>query len=89
MNPDIEVRPLAELSRKGVAGKRIQVEDLLASGQEGDLPFEIGCLVVYVPLPWPELRDRRSFGWFLKMSEDQIAESDLVIRDLFVRAGVV
>jgi hypothetical protein len=88
MNPDIEVRPLAELSRKGAAGKRIQVEDLLASGQEGDLPFEIGSLSVYVPLPWPELRDRRSFGWFLKMSEDQIAESDLVIRDLFQMAGV-
>jgi len=89
MNPDIEVRPLAELSRKGVAGKRIQVEDLLASGQEGDLPFEIGPLIIYVPLPWPELRDRRAFGWFLKMSEDQIADSDLVITDLFAKAGVV
>jgi len=89
MNPDIEVRPLAELSRKGAAGRRIQVEDLLASGQEGDLPFDIGPLAVYVPLPWPELRDRRAFGWFLKLSEGQIAESDLVIRDLFARAGVV
>lgn len=88
MNPEIEVRPMAEVSRKGAAGRRIQVEDLLASGQEGDLPFEIGSLAVYVPLPWPELRDRRAFGWFLKMSEGQIAESDLVIRDLFQMAGV-
>jgi hypothetical protein len=53
------------------------------------MPFEIGSLAVYVPLPWPELRDRRAFGWFLRMSEDQIAESDLVIRDLFQKARVV
>jgi len=87
--PDIDVRPLAELGRKGSAGRRIQIEDLLASGQEGDLPFEIGPLALYVPLPWPELRDRRAFGWFLRLSEDQIAESDLVIRDLYRAAGVI
>jgi len=86
--PDIDVRPLAEVGRKGAAGRRIQIEDLLAAGQEGDLPFEIGSMAIYVPLPWPELKDRRAFGWFLKMSEDQIAESDLVIRDLYRAAGV-
>ena len=89
MNPDIEVRPMVEVSRKGAAGRRIQVDDLLASGQEGSMPFEIGSLGVYVPLPWPELRDRRTFGWFLRMSEDQIAESDLVITNLFAKAGVI
>jgi len=89
MNPDVEVRPMAEVSRKGAAGRRIQIEDFLASGQEGSMPFEIGSLGVYVPLPWPELRDRRNFGWFLRMSEDQIAESDLVITHLFSKAGVV
>lgn len=89
MNPDIEVRPLAEVGRKGLAGRRIQIEDLLAGGQEGAMPFEIGSQAVYVPLPWPELKDRRAFGWFLRMSEGQIAESDLVIRDLFQRAGVI
>jgi hypothetical protein len=88
MNPDIEVRPMAEVGRKGASGKRIQIEDLLAAGQEGVAPFEIGPLGIYVPLPWPELRDRRAFGWFLKMSESQIAESDLVISDLFHKAGV-
>lgn len=88
MNPDIEVRPMAEVGRKGASGKRIQIEDLLAAGQEGDMPFKIGPLGIYVPLPWPELRDRRAFGWFLKMSESQIAESDLVISDLFHKAGV-
>jgi hypothetical protein len=87
--PDIEVRPMAEVARKGAAGRRIQVEDLLASGQEGIWPFEITSLGVYVPIPWPELRDRRAFGWFLRMSESQIAESDLVIRDLFQQAGVI
>jgi hypothetical protein len=87
--PDIEVRPLAEIGRKGAAGRRIQIEDLLASGQEGDLPFEISVLGVYIAIPWPELRNRRAFGWFLKMSESQIAESDLVIRDLYHRAGVL
>ena len=86
--PDIEVRPLAEVGRKGAAGRRIQIEDILAAGQEGKLPFDIGANAVYVPLPWPELKDRRAFGWFLRMSEEQIAESDLVIRDLYKMAGV-
>lgn len=86
--PDIEVRPLAEVGRKGSAGRRIQIEDLLAAGQEGDLPFEIGANAVYVPIPWPELRNRSNFGWFLKMSELQIAQSDLVIKDLYKAAGV-
>jgi len=87
--PDIMVLPMAEVARKGAAGRRIQIEDLLASGQEGDWPFEVSSLAIYVPLPWPELKDRRAFGWFLRMSEDQIAESDLVIRDLFQDAGVI
>ncbi len=87
--PEIDVRPLAEVGRKGSAGRRIQIEDLLAAGQEGDLPFEIGPMAVYVPLPWPELENRRAFGWFLRMSEEQIAESDLVIRDLYRVAGVI
>lgn len=87
--PDIDVRPLAEVGRKGLSGRRIQIEDLLAAGQEGDLPFEVGPMALYVPLPWPELRDRRAFGWFLNMSESQIAESDLVIRDLYRIAGVI
>lgn len=87
--PDIEVRPLAEVGRKGAAGRRIQIEDLLAAGLEGNLPFEIGSTAVYVPLPWPELRDRRAFGWFLRMSEGQIAKSDLVIRDLYQMSGVI
>jgi hypothetical protein len=89
MHSDIEIRPMAEVSRKGASGRRIQIEDLLAAGQEGSMPFVVGANAVYVPLPWPELKDRRAFGWFLRMSESQIAESDLVIRDLFNKAGVL
>ena len=89
MYPNYEVRPLCEVGRKGLSGRRIQIEDLLAAGQEGVMPFEIGSLACYVALPWPELKDRRAFGWFLRMSESQIAESDLVIRDLYNMAGVV
>ena len=81
MGEPIEVRPTAELSRKGAAGRRIQCEDLLASGEE--IPFDVTKQAVYVPIPWPELKERRAFGWFLRMSEDQIMDSDLAISHLF------
>ena len=79
----IELRPTAELTRKGRAGRRIQVEDLLAAGTEGELPFELKAGAAYVPVPWPEIQERRAFGWFLRMSEDQILDSDLVISHIF------
>jgi hypothetical protein len=75
----VDMRPTAEVSRKGAAGRRIQLEDLLAAGQEGELPFELRKYAVYLPIPWPELKERRAFGWFLRMSEEQILESDLAI----------
>jgi hypothetical protein len=79
----MERRPTAELSRKGAAGRRIQLEDLLMAGQEGDLPFDLKPCVNYVAIPWPELKERRAFGWVLRQSEEQILESDLVISTLF------
>lgn len=79
----MEVRPTAELTRKGAAGRRIQCEDLLASGDLIDLPFSITEDAVYVPIPWPELQERRAFGWFLRMSEEQIMGSDLGVSHLF------
>jgi len=79
----VEVRPTAELTRKGAAGRRIQIEDLLAAGQEGELPFTLTREAVYVPIPWPELKERRAFGWFLRLSEEQILDSDLAISWLF------
>ncbi len=83
-NADIAVFPSAELSRNKRTGKRLQLEELLAAGQEGNLPFDVPGETVYVSIPWKELRDRRMFGWFLRMSESQILESDIVIRDLLL-----
>jgi hypothetical protein len=77
----IMVDPAAEGMRKK-DGKRIQLEDLLASGTEGNLPFDIHPQTVYIPFPWTELRDREMFGWFLRMSESQIMKSDLSVKYL-------
>jgi hypothetical protein len=71
----------AEGGRKR-GGKRLELEDILASGTEGKLPFPVPQTTVYMPVLWPELRDREIFGWFLRMSEDQIMESDLAVRYL-------
>ena len=78
---EIQVNIPAELSRKR-GGRRIQLEDLLAAGTQGRLPFEVTEQAVYVPIPWTELRDREYFGWFLRMSESQILHSDLAIKYL-------
>ena len=79
----VEIVPGAELSRKGPNGKRIQLEDLLAAGEQDNLHFKVPSDTIYVPFPWPELRERRMFGWFLRMSEDQILGSDLAVSTLF------
>jgi len=72
-----EVRPNAELGRT-TAGKRIQLEDILAAGQEGVLPFSLGQ-AVFLPVPWQEILERQTFGWFLRLSEEQILNSDLAV----------
>lgn len=77
----IMVDPHAELSRKA-DGKRLQLEDLLASGIDGKVPFTVYPHSVYVPYSYVELRDRQVFGWFLRMSEGQIMESDLAVSAL-------
>jgi hypothetical protein len=77
----IIVDPAAEGMRKK-DGKRIQLEDLLATGTDGKLPFDLCAYTIYVPFPWPELRDREIFGWFLRMSEDQIMDSDISVKYL-------
>jgi hypothetical protein len=74
----------AEGGRKQ-GGKRLELEDILASGTEGKLPFPVPPTTVYIPVLWPELRDREIFGWFLRMSEDQIMESDIAVRHLIDR----
>lgn len=77
-----KVYPDVEVSRRP-DGKRIQLEDLFAAGQNGSHRFRIEPQSIYVPIPWPELQDRRAFGWFLRMDEDEILNSDLAISDLF------
>jgi hypothetical protein len=77
----IVVDPNSETMRKK-NGRRIELEDLLATGTDGNLPFDVYTYNVYVPFPWPELRDREFFGWFLRMSEDQIMASDIVVKYL-------
>ena len=81
----IIVDPAAEGMRKK-DGKRLQLEDLLASGTDGNLPFDLCDYTVYVPFPWTELRDREIFGWFLRMSESQIMNSDLAVKYLLEKA---
>jgi hypothetical protein len=77
----IEIDVHGELARKK-GGKRIQLEDLLSTGHEGQLPFDVPNYSVFCPVFWPELRDREMFGWFLRMSEDQILASDTAIKYL-------
>ena len=50
---------------------------------DGELPFDLPKDAVYVPIPWDEIQRRSNFGWFLRMNEDQILDSDLAISELF------
>jgi len=81
-----EVRPYAEISRKGRNGKRIELEDLLAAGGEGVVPFEYSNDAIYTPFPIEEAMRRTAFSWFIRMSEDQILASDLAVSALFREA---
>lgn len=83
----VSVMPNVELTRKK-GGRKIELEDLLAAGTEGVLPFEVPNGTLWVPFPWPELLERRMFGWFLRLSEDQVLESDLAVTHLFRKAGL-
>jgi hypothetical protein len=65
--------PNLEFARKS-NGRRIQLEDLL-----GVETINVPENTVYIPVDFNELQNRRNFGWFLRMSEDQILESDLYI----------
>ena len=73
----IQYYPEYEFARKS-CGRRIQLEDLLSSNS-----IVMSGTVCYVPLDMKELQERRNFGWFLRMSEEQILESDLFISKLF------
>jgi hypothetical protein len=82
VDSNVVVHSKAELSRKK-NGKRIELEDLLAAGGDGELTFDLTEDAVYTPIPWDEIQRRSNFGWFLRMNEDQILDSDLAISELF------
>lgn len=85
------LRKAGELSRDPQTGKKLELEDLLAVGTEGSLPFDVPETTIYVVVPLADLRSRRAFGWFLRMSEEQIMEADLAVRYLLedgVAAGL-
>lgn len=84
---DILMMPNAELTRKH-GGRKIELEDLLAAGTEGVLPFQVPRDAIQVPFPWPELLERRIQGWFLRLSEEQVMESDLAVTHLFKATGL-
>jgi hypothetical protein len=77
----ISTLPGAALDRKP-NGKTIGIEDWLAHGTGGELPFAINKDSIFMPVDYTELVRRRAYGWFLKMSESQISESDLVVKYL-------
>jgi hypothetical protein len=53
---------------------------------DGKLPFDLCDYTTYVPFPWKEMRDREIFGWFLRMSEAQIMDSDLAVKYLLEKS---
>lgn len=82
----IQVVRLPEISRKGANRRRIELEDLISSTGSAHSTFNIPKDAAYLPIPLTELLQREKFGWFLRMSEDQIMESDMVISHLFRKA---
>ena len=75
-----ELRIKEELGRDPRTNKSLDLENILASGTGGRLPFQIPHTAVYIPIPYNDLLNRRNFGWILRSSEEQILESDLAIR---------
>lgn len=67
-------------------GKRIELEDLLATVDGIPSPFKVPANTVFIPLPAREILDFRHFGWFARMSEEQILEAPLAVSALFNKA---
>jgi len=80
----IEVRPLEEMARSK-RGKKLELEDIFASGTEGRLPFELSTTAKYMVIPYYDLLERSAWGWVLRMSEEQILSSDLVLTHILSR----
>jgi hypothetical protein len=83
----VVVRYKEELGRDPRTNKNLELEDLLAAGTEGRLPFAVPESAVYIPFPYNDMLNRRYFGWILRSSEEQIMNSDLVIRYLLEKTA--
>ena len=79
----LEFRPMEELSRK--KGKKLELEDIFATGTEGRLPFDIPSSATYMVIPYDDLLQRSAWGWVLRMSEEQILSSDLALSHILSR----
>jgi hypothetical protein len=86
-NPGVIVNVGGECGRNGV--RRVELDDIFGTSDDGRMPFPVTTNAIYVPVPWRELTLRRSLEWFLRMSEEQIMESDLVVRWLLSDASGV
>jgi hypothetical protein len=75
---DVVVNKQAEFGRNVKTQKKLQLEDIFATG----IDFEVPCYAVYLVVPYKDLLDRRQFGWVLKSSEEEILESDLAISNI-------
>lgn len=76
------IRVHEELGRDPRTNKVLELEDLLAAGTEGRIPFTIPSCSKYIVIPYNDLLNRRFYGWILRSSEDQIMKSDIVIRHI-------
>jgi hypothetical protein len=83
----VDIRYKEELGRDPRTNKTLDLEDLLAAGTEGRIPFAVPESAVYVPFPYEDMLNRRHFGWILRSSEDQIMSSDIVLRFLLEQSS--
>lgn len=85
----VDIRYKEELGRDPRTNKNLDLEDLLAAGTEGRLPFAVPETAVYIPFPYEDMLNRRHFGWILRSSEDQIMNSDIVLRYLLEKSSKI
>jgi hypothetical protein len=88
-NQDVIVWSYGEVDRKGASGKRIEIDDLFMTGEIDKMPFAISNKAYYVGIPWYEIKQRSKYGWFLRMSEEQIMENDLIIKYLLMIGSTI
>jgi len=80
-----EVRIFDELSRNTRTNKKLELEDIFASGTGGNLTFAIPPEAKYLVIPYHDLLKRSSWEWVLRMSEQQILSSDLALSHILSR----